>query len=481
MRHSYNINLLSAARVFLFGARDAWFEVPLPFFLRNADVGLGWTRSITGLFLAVFIIVYGQFQSWSPQLILGPLRQAPANKSVAMLWAAILALLPTVLGPVILLSDAFQEHQVENMTAILVVRRRQCFATPGTARALRQPSFAISSAAHPAAYIVARPSSCPGILARQIGHSQLVRAGRPRVLLRRLRRQLRRALVSGASLRGGQQGRRQCTRPEKAVVRTRMRTPSSAFADVLCMMKAKGRGVCSRRTQAALKVPYVLAGFGRSQPPFACAQVGFYYMANAVGRLTGTLLSGVLYTYAGSSPVDGFGWCFVLSACFLVACVALTRLIRDDADGLACGAFWIIRRPLPTLPTSENAAGNDDTKAVCALSYQMISLWRSEVGSLRCGSVVRMSGAAAALPCATVTIVCLNLQDATVPPSAARLTSLPEAVGPGDELEQEGAAASATRASSQQSEEIPFERTVPHERDEAALAAANSHEPSHAG
>jgi hypothetical protein len=37
-----------------------WFEVPLPFFLRNTVYGLGWSRPITGLFLAVWIIVYGQ-------------------------------------------------------------------------------------------------------------------------------------------------------------------------------------------------------------------------------------------------------------------------------------------------------------------------------------------------------------------------------------------------------------------------------------
>lgn len=30
-----NINILSLSRVFLFGARDLWFEVPLPFFLRR--------------------------------------------------------------------------------------------------------------------------------------------------------------------------------------------------------------------------------------------------------------------------------------------------------------------------------------------------------------------------------------------------------------------------------------------------------------
>jgi hypothetical protein len=96
--------------------------VPLPYFLRNSEIGLGWSRSITGLFLAMFIIVYGQIQSWSPQLILGPLRQAPANKHVALLWAAVLAVLPMTLGPVILTADVFQNHEVGGMTAILVVR-----------------------------------------------------------------------------------------------------------------------------------------------------------------------------------------------------------------------------------------------------------------------------------------------------------------------------------------------------------------------
>ena len=37
-----NINRLSLARLFLFGSRDLWFEVPLPF-TRSAE-GLGWPR-----------------------------------------------------------------------------------------------------------------------------------------------------------------------------------------------------------------------------------------------------------------------------------------------------------------------------------------------------------------------------------------------------------------------------------------------------
>jgi hypothetical protein len=108
--------------------RDAWFEVPLPFFLRDAAVGLGWSRTFTGLFLALFIIVYGQFQSWSPQLVLGPLQQAPANKYVALLWAGILLLIPSALGPTILTADAFSNRDVNAMTAIMVVRIHQPFA-----------------------------------------------------------------------------------------------------------------------------------------------------------------------------------------------------------------------------------------------------------------------------------------------------------------------------------------------------------------
>ncbi len=56
----YNVNVLSISRFFLFGSRDMWFEVPLPFFLRDSVQGLGWSRTLTGLFLALFIIVYGQ-------------------------------------------------------------------------------------------------------------------------------------------------------------------------------------------------------------------------------------------------------------------------------------------------------------------------------------------------------------------------------------------------------------------------------------
>ena len=50
--------------------------------------------------------------------------------------------------------------------------------------------------------------------------------------------------------------------------------------------------------------------------------VGFYYMANAWGRLIGTLLSGVMFLFGGLSA------CLWTSACLLLAATALTRPLR---------------------------------------------------------------------------------------------------------------------------------------------------------
>mmetsp|Transcript_6912 Transcript_6912/g.19481 ORF Transcript_6912/g.19481 Transcript_6912/m.19481 type:complete len:82 (-) Transcript_6912:984-1229(-) len=37
--------------------------------------GVGLSRTAVGTYLALWIIIYGQVQSWSPQLILSPLKQ----------------------------------------------------------------------------------------------------------------------------------------------------------------------------------------------------------------------------------------------------------------------------------------------------------------------------------------------------------------------------------------------------------------------
>jgi len=67
---SRSINFLSAARFFLFGARDVWFVVALPVFLSGI---LDWTFLQVGGFLACWVIAYGGVQSLAPKL-LGPYR-----------------------------------------------------------------------------------------------------------------------------------------------------------------------------------------------------------------------------------------------------------------------------------------------------------------------------------------------------------------------------------------------------------------------
>ena len=51
----------------------------------------------------------------------------------------------------------------------------------------------------------------------------------------------------------------------------------------------------------------------------AAMNVGFYYMANAAGRLIGTLLSGLLFQYGGAL------WALMGSTIFLLFCSAITR------------------------------------------------------------------------------------------------------------------------------------------------------------
>ncbi len=60
------INVLAAARVFLFAARDVWFVVGLPFFLYSQ---LGWSFWAIGTLLAVWVIGYGAVQAAAPRFV----------------------------------------------------------------------------------------------------------------------------------------------------------------------------------------------------------------------------------------------------------------------------------------------------------------------------------------------------------------------------------------------------------------------------
>lgn len=56
-------------------------------------------------------------------------------------------------------------------------------------------------------------------------------------------------------------------------------------------------------------------------------RVGFYYAANAVGRLSGTLLSGAAFT-AAASPHAGLAWCLFGSCALVLAAAAATVALR---------------------------------------------------------------------------------------------------------------------------------------------------------
>ena len=88
------INILSAARMCLFGARDVWFVVALPVFLAQS---LGWDFWRVGGFLAAWVIGYGAVQSVAPKFT-GLRSGALPDGRAAFGWAAALAGIPAVMA-----------------------------------------------------------------------------------------------------------------------------------------------------------------------------------------------------------------------------------------------------------------------------------------------------------------------------------------------------------------------------------------------
>lgn len=94
------INLLSAARMFLFGARDVWFVVALPVFLAER---LGWDFWQVGGFLAAWVIGYGIVQAMAPGFtgkrgVAGGIRERLPDGRTALLWAVLLAFVPALMA-----------------------------------------------------------------------------------------------------------------------------------------------------------------------------------------------------------------------------------------------------------------------------------------------------------------------------------------------------------------------------------------------
>ncbi|GGP67392.1 MFS transporter [Shewanella algicola] len=88
------INMLSAARMFLFGARDVWFVVALPVFLA---VTFQWDHWWVGGFMASWVIGYGIVQSFAPYFTGKKQGKVPSGQA-AFMWAGYLLVIPAAIA-----------------------------------------------------------------------------------------------------------------------------------------------------------------------------------------------------------------------------------------------------------------------------------------------------------------------------------------------------------------------------------------------
>ncbi|MEJ5217650.1 organoarsenical effux MFS transporter ArsJ [Cognatishimia sp. D5M38] len=98
-----NINRLSLARMFLFGARDVWFVVGIPIYfysvLSDGTVAGNRTAFFTiGTFMAVWIILYGLVQGLAPAILRAKDKATPEIVISAINWVGLLTLIPLAIS-----------------------------------------------------------------------------------------------------------------------------------------------------------------------------------------------------------------------------------------------------------------------------------------------------------------------------------------------------------------------------------------------
>jgi len=97
------VNRLSAARLFLFGARDTWFVVGVPiyFYAVLSDGTAEGNREaffVIGVFMALWIILYGAVQAAAPRILKAKERGLASMTGAARVWVGALALIPAILA-----------------------------------------------------------------------------------------------------------------------------------------------------------------------------------------------------------------------------------------------------------------------------------------------------------------------------------------------------------------------------------------------
>lgn len=90
-----SVNILAAARIFLFASRDVWFVVGLPVFLRAE---LGWSFWQAGGFLAIWVIGYGSVQASAPKVMKRWAGADGPNGTTATWLAFVLAAFPALIA-----------------------------------------------------------------------------------------------------------------------------------------------------------------------------------------------------------------------------------------------------------------------------------------------------------------------------------------------------------------------------------------------
>lgn len=144
------INWVSAARFFLFGARDVWFVVALPVFLHSV---LDWTYTEVGSFMALWVIGYGVIQASAPKL-LKQSGKAPNGKT-ARNWAVLLCVIPAAMAVALNLNCSAEVIVIAGLTLFGAV-------------------FAINSAVH--SYLILAYASVDKI-AMNVGFYYMANAG----------------------------------------------------------------------------------------------------------------------------------------------------------------------------------------------------------------------------------------------------------------------------------------------------------------
>ena len=104
---SSNINWLSLARLFLFGARDVWFVVGIPIYFyavlsNGSEAGDRQAFFLIGTFMAAWTVLYGVVQSMAPR-ILGKAKSLSNTGLIAQArhWTAALILIPATLAALV--------------------------------------------------------------------------------------------------------------------------------------------------------------------------------------------------------------------------------------------------------------------------------------------------------------------------------------------------------------------------------------------